>query len=58
MKIGIITFHRPINYGAILQAVALPQKITTMGGKAEIIDYRNDFQDDWCRFCDQQPRFV
>lgn len=45
MKIGIITFHRPINYGAILQAVALPQKITTMGGKAEIIDYRNDFQE-------------
>ena len=36
MKIGIITFHRPINYGAVLQTVALSRKINDMGGEAEI----------------------
>lgn len=45
MKIGIITFHRPINYGAVLQTVALSRKINDMGGEAEIIDYRNELQE-------------
>lgn len=45
MKIGIITFHRPINYGAVLQTVALSKKIKDLGGKSEIIDYRTDIQE-------------
>lgn len=41
MKIGILTFHRPINYGAYLQAYALSSKLTEEISDAsiEIIDY-------------------
>lgn len=39
-KVGVITFHRAINYGAVLQAYALQHTIDLLGGKAEIIDYR------------------
>lgn len=42
MKIGIITFHRPCNYGAMLQATALYKKIVSLGQQCEIIDYEND----------------
>ena len=40
MKAGIITFHRAVNYGAVLQAYALQHAIEKLGYKAEIIDYR------------------
>lgn len=40
-KIGIVTYHRPINYGAILQAYALQKKIKECGVECDIIDYRN-----------------
>lgn len=39
MKIGIITFHRAYNYGAVLQAYALFTKIESMGLECEIIDF-------------------
>lgn len=42
MKIGIITFHRPCNYGAVLQAMALYQTIKNLNKDCEIIDYEND----------------
>ena len=42
-KIGIITFHRALNYGALLQAYALKTKLEILGSDAQIIDYRNDF---------------
>lgn len=38
-KVGIITFHRAINYGAMLQAVALQQYINELGYNSELIDY-------------------
>lgn len=38
-KFGIITFHRAINYGAILQAIALQRAIEQMGYDVELIDY-------------------
>ncbi len=41
MKVGILTFHRAINYGAVLQAYALNKKINYMGADCEIVDYRN-----------------
>lgn len=40
-KVGIVTFHRPYNYGANLQAYALQKKLQTMGYDVKIIDYRN-----------------
>lgn len=43
MKIGIITFHRAISYGAVLQAFALKKFLTDNGFEAEIIDYRNKY---------------
>lgn len=43
MKIGIITFHRAINYGAALQAYALQYALNQMGYEAEIIDYACEY---------------
>ena len=40
MKIGILTFHRAINYGAVLQCYALQETLKRMGHNVEVIDYR------------------
>ena len=40
MKIGILTFHRAINFGAVLQCYALYRTLTDMGHDVEVIDYR------------------
>lgn len=40
-RIGIVTYHRAINYGAILQVYALQKKIKELGAKCVILDYRN-----------------
>lgn len=40
-KVGIITFHNAINYGALLQTYALQKSIINMGYEAEVIDYSN-----------------
>lgn len=40
-KIGIITFHNAHNYGAMLQAFALQEKVKNMNYNVEIINYRN-----------------
>lgn len=42
MKIGILTFHNAHNYGAVLQAYALREKLRTMGHDAQIINYCNE----------------
>ena len=41
MRIGIITFQRAYNYGAVLQAYALCRTINNIGYKCEVIDYHN-----------------
>lgn len=41
MRIGIITFHRAHNYGAVLQCYALQQHLILCGYDAEVIDYNN-----------------
>lgn len=41
MKIGIITFQRADNYGAILQCFALSKAIEKNNKDVEVIDYRN-----------------
>lgn len=38
-KSGILTFHKSINYGSVLQAWALQQFFKKRGFEAEIIDY-------------------
>lgn len=44
MKIGIATFHRAQNYGAVLQAFALQKVIEDLGHKAEFIDFQYNFE--------------
>ena len=39
MKIGILTYHRSHNYGALLQAIALRYVLEQMGHQATFIDY-------------------
>lgn len=40
MKIGILTYHRALNYGAVLQCMSLYTALKSMGHDVEIIDYR------------------
>lgn len=44
-KIGIITFHRALNYGAIMQTYALQKFMELDGYKTEIVDYQCGFLD-------------
>jgi len=41
VKVGIITFQRADNYGAVLQCYALYKIIDELGYDVEVIDYRN-----------------
>lgn len=40
MRIGILTFHHVVNYGAVLQAYALARYLRGLGHAVETIDYR------------------
>lgn len=46
MKIGIFTFHRAHNYGAVLQCYALQEVLKTMGYEVEIVDYRQKWTEE------------
>lgn len=48
-KTGIITFHIAHNYGAMLQAYALPTAVKKLGYDCEVIDYRFPYIDSWSR---------
>lgn len=39
-RIGIMTYHRFINYGGVLQSFALARKLNEMGAEAKVLDYR------------------
>ncbi len=43
MKIGILTFHRAHNYGAVLQCFALQEFLKKMGHDVQVIDYRQPY---------------
>lgn len=43
MKIGILTFHRAQNYGAILQCYALQKILREMGHDVSVIDYNQKY---------------
>lgn len=46
MKIGILTYHRSINYGAVMQSYALSQRLKEIDGvDVEIIDYMSSKMD-------------
>lgn len=52
MKIGILTFHCAINYGAVLQAYGLQEFLRSLGHEAFIVDYRPDYMVRYYRpFC-------
>ena len=42
MKIGILTYHRTTNFGAILQTYALQRYLQLVGHEAEVIDYSSE----------------
>lgn len=46
MKVGILTFHRAYNYGAVLQAYALQDVVKSMGHDVSIIDYKPNYSSD------------
>lgn len=52
MKIGIITFHRAENFGAMLQAVALRQALASLGHDACFLDYWPKHHDEVYRIWD------
>ncbi|MBR1654222.1 MAG: polysaccharide pyruvyl transferase family protein [Clostridia bacterium] len=41
-SIKILTFHRAVNYGAILQTYALEKTLTKLGYNANVLDYRDN----------------
>lgn len=41
MKIGILTYHRSENYGAVLQALALNKAVHSMGLNSVFVDYQH-----------------
>ena len=52
MRIGILTFHKAINYGAYLQAFSLSSKLREqfLSDEVEIIDYeKQHFHRTWNR---------
>lgn len=51
--VGILTFHRAINYGALLQAYALHKVLIDLGIQNVIINYRCDhIEKEYCIFTD------
>lgn len=42
-KLGILTFHRAISYGAVLQTYALQNFLQELGIDNEIVDYKCDY---------------
>ena len=55
MKLGILTFHRAHNYGAVLQTYALQQCLESMGHDVWVIDYRQPTIERVYRSVDYRP---
>lgn len=43
MRVGILTFHRTNNYGAVLQCFALQETLKRMGYDVQVVDYIQPF---------------
>lgn len=58
LKIGILTYHRAINYGAFLQAYGLCQRLNEESDiKAEIIDFHMEKEKRFYNFSDRRLRW-
>ena len=49
MKVGILTYHRAENYGALLQAYALRSYLKGQGYDVDFVDYWPDYHKDYFR---------
>lgn len=49
MKIGILTYHRAENYGALLQAYALKSYLQNLGHEVGFVDYWPEYHEDYFR---------
>lgn len=58
MKIGILTTHDSVNYGAVLQAYAMRSVLTAMGHDAVVIDRRRSKTGSMLRHYRYESRFV
>ena len=52
MKIGILTFHRAWNYGAVLQCYALQELLKESGNKVAVINYKQPWTESICKIFD------
>lgn len=50
MKVGILTFHRAHNYGAVLQCYALQEILKRRGHDVKVIDYRQPWIEEFYSF--------
>lgn len=50
MKVGILTFHRAHNYGAVLQCYALQEILKRRGHEVYVIDYRQPWIEDFYKY--------
>ena len=51
MKIGILTYHRAENYGALLQAYALRTYLQSLGHDVSFVDYWPKYHSDYFKIC-------
>ena len=49
MKVGILTYHRAENYGALLQSYALSSYLRSQGFEVGFVDYWPDYHKDYFR---------
>ena len=49
MKVGILTYHRAENYGALLQAYALMAYLRGLGHDVSFVDYWPEYHEDYFR---------
>lgn len=63
-KLGILTFNRALNYGAILQAYAMKRVCEGLGYESHIVDYNRGTDDGphplraFCRSFNTKERFI
>lgn len=50
MKIGILTYHRAENYGALLQAYALSTYLRNLDNEVSFVDYWPQYHSDYFKF--------
>lgn len=57
MRIGILTYHRAENYGALLQAYALKTYLESLGYEVDFVDYWPDYHNDYFKIFSKKRFF-